>query len=111
MQAKTGKEALKEKQYIDIVNQRKEYAGEDCFTIVVGNEVIPIGYECQYSTCLDFLRDEIKDHPRRLVAKGSFKDLLDAYSYLLENCDDEYELRDFLSDYYEGMDMNEYDKR
>lgn len=111
MQAKTRKEALKEAKYKYIEQQRKAFAGQDCFTVVTNDGIVhAIGYEKEYPTCLDFVRDAISEHPQQFVKAGHFKDLVDAYSYLLENCDDEYELKDFLSDYFSGMEMAEYGK-
>lgn len=109
MQVKPSKERQKEEQYIDIQHQRKQYAGQNVFTIVVGNKVIPIGDNYNYELARDFLIDELEYHPRRIVEAGHFDDLIDAYDYVLTNCDDEDELKSFLKDYYSGIEMTDYD--
>lgn len=107
MEEKTGKAREKEINYIRIQQQRDEFVGQDCLTVVVGNTVHAIGYQQEYSTCLDFIVEQLADDPKAVVEKGHFTDLVDLYKYLFENCGDEYELKNFLIDFYDGVDENE----
>lgn len=111
MEVKKGKELQTELKYQEIQKQREEYAGEDCLTVVDGNHVVPIGrnYGCQ--SCCDFIIRQLVNNPEKFMVKGYFTDTEDMYGYLFESCNDESELRSFLEDYYDGMEMENYGKR
>lgn len=110
MEAKSGKELKEEVNYQRIIREREEYAGEDCFTVVDGNHVVPIGenYECK--SCLEFIIEQLADDPNKFMVKGHFIDAKDMYSCLFENSNYESELKQFLEDYYGGMEMEYYER-
>lgn len=110
MEVKTGKELKEAVNYQRITREREEYAGEDFLTVVDGNHVVPIGKDQEYDTCLSFIIAQLADNPEKLMVKGHFTDAEDMYSYLFENSDDEEELKQFLEDYYDGMEMQDYGK-
>lgn len=108
MKVKTGKEMKRELNYQKIQNQREEYAGENCLTVVEDNAVIAIGDNQEFQTCLDFIIAQLVDNPEKIMNKGCFTDLDEMYAYLFENSDDEIELTSFLKDYYDGIEMENY---
>lgn len=108
MEVKTGKELKEAVNYQRIEKQRQEYAGTDCLTVVVGNTVHAIGYQCEYDTCLKFIIAQLAEDADKFMAKGQFADTEDMYGYLFENCNDEKELKQFLEDFYDGMEMEDY---
>lgn len=108
MEVKKGKELQTEISYQHIARQRQEYAGEDCLTVVAGNTVVAIGEHQEYDTCLSFIIAQLADNPEKFMVKGHFIDAEDMYSYLFESCNDEEELKQFLEDYYDGMEMKDY---
>lgn len=108
MKAKTGKELQKELDYQRIQEQREEYAGENCLTVVDGNQVIAIGENQECKSCRDFIIQQLVDDPKKIMNKGCFTDLDEMYSYFFENSDDESELSSFLKDYYDGIEMENY---
>ena len=108
MEVKKGKELQMELEYQKIQKQREEYAGEDCLTVVDGSHVVPIGRNYKYKSCCDFIIAQLVDSPERLMVKGHFIDAEDMYGYLFESCNDENELKQFLEDYYDGMEMENY---
>lgn len=108
MKEKTGKDRQRAMNYLNIERQRKEFAGQDCLTVVADNTVHAIGYEQEYSTCLDFIIYAMANDLDEFIKHSGFVSAEDCYKYLFENCNDEYELRNFLMDYWDGIDMNEY---
>lgn len=108
MKVKDGKELQVEVNYQNIQREREEYAGEDCLTVVAGNAVVAIGEHQEYDTCLKFIIAQLADSPERFMVKGHFTDAEDMYGYLFESCNDESELKQFLEDYYDGMEMEDY---
>lgn len=108
MEVKKGKELQTELKYQEIQKQREEYVGEDCLTVVAGNAVIVIGEHQEYDTCLKFIIAQLADNPEKFMVKGHFTDAEDMYRYLFESCNDENELKQFLEDYYDGMEMKDY---
>lgn len=110
MKAKTGKVLREEINYDRIEKQRKEMAGEDCFTVIYGNEVIGIGYQQQYPSCIDFIIKALVDDLDSFIERCGFDDAEDCYSYLFAYCDNEQELKSFLEDYFSGAEMINYGK-
>ena len=110
MEVKTGKELKEEVNYQRIAREREEYAGTDCLTVVGGNHVVPIGEHQEYDTCLKFIIAQLADDPEKFMVKGHFTDAEDMYGYLFENCNDEQELTSFLYDYWDGMEMENYER-
>lgn len=108
MEVKKGKELQTEISYRHIARQRQEYAGEDCFTVVAGNAVVAIGEHQECKSCLEFIIEQLADDPNKLMVKGHFIDAEDMYRYLFENSNCESELKQFLEDYYGGMEMEYY---
>lgn len=108
MEIKSGRELKKEIDYQKIEKQRAQYAGQDCLTVVVGNTVYAIGYQCEFNTCLEFIEEQLADDATAFMLKGQFTDAKDMYRYLFENCDDEQELEAFLKDCYDGIEMEDY---
>lgn len=110
MEVKKGKELQNEINYQHIARQRQEYAGEDCFTVVVGNTVVAIGEHQECKSCLDFIIEQLTDDPNKFMVKGHFIDAEDMYDYLFENSNHENELKQLLEDYYGGMEMENYER-
>lgn len=110
MEVKTGKKLKEAVNYQRIAREREKYAGEDCLTVVDGNHVVPIGEYQEYDTCLKFIIAQLADDPEKLMVKGHFTDAEDMYGYLFENCNDEQELTSFLCDYWDGMEMENYER-
>lgn len=108
MEVKKGKELQTEVNYQKIQKQREEYAGEDCLTVVDGNHVVPIGRNYKYTSCCDFIIAQLADSPEKIMVKGQFTDAEDMYGYLFGSYNNESELRRFLEDYYDGMEMEDY---
>ena len=108
MEVKKGKELQNEIDYQYIARQRQEYAGEDCLTVVVGNKIVAIGEHQECKSCLQFIIEQLADDPNNVMVKGHFTDAEDMYSYLFENSNYESELKQFLEDYYGGMEMENY---
>lgn len=110
MEVKRGKELKEEVDYQKIEQQREVYAGEDCLTVVTGNAVAAIGEHQEYDTCLKFIMAQLAVDPQKFMVKGHFISAEDMYSYLFKSCDDEEELKRFLEDYYDGMEMKDCGK-
>ena len=108
MEVQKEKELKVAVDYQRIEQQREAYAGEDCLTVVAGIAVVAIGKNQKYDTCLDFIIEYLAVSPEKFMAKGQFTNAKDMYSYLFENYNDEEELKQFLKDYYDGMEMEDY---
>lgn len=110
MEAKTGREAAKELHYIGIQTTLASLAGTDCLAVVYNDHVYTIGNNCNYRDCQDFIIDMIVDDPKKFCKQGCFDSLNEMYGYLFDCAGDEDEMRDFLKDYFNAEDMNEYGK-
>lgn len=108
MEVKDGKELQIEINYQAIQREREEYAGEDCLTVVAGNTVVAIGKGQEYDTYLKFIIAQLAANPEKFMVKGHFTDAEDMYGYLFESCNDDEELKQFLEDYYDGLEMENY---
>lgn len=110
MEVKREKELKEAVDYQRIEKQREAYTGEDCLTVVTGNAVIAIGENQEYDTCVKFIIAQLAVNPEKFMVKGHFTDAKDMYGYLFDNFNDENELKQFLEDYYDGMEMEDYGK-